>query len=97
MTPVDRQACQELDRPLLEFSGHPRPHLGGCDVQGSGTVETSMEPPPAGTRPHLLPALIIRGVTAMGAHGGGRWGGATRPLAAALHEAHDLAQPIECE
>lgn len=34
--PVDRQARQELDRPLLEFRGHPRPHLGGRDVRWSG-------------------------------------------------------------
>jgi hypothetical protein len=30
-------------------------------------------------------------------HGGVRRGGDTPPLAAALHEAHHLAQPIECE
>jgi hypothetical protein len=33
----------------------------------------------------------------VGGHGGGRWGGNTRPLAAALHEAHDVAQPLERE
>jgi hypothetical protein len=33
----------------------------------------------------------------MGGHGGGWWGGATPSLAAALDEAHDLAQPIEGE
>jgi len=33
----------------------------------------------------------------VGGHRGVRRGGNTRPLAAALHEAHDLAQPIECE
>ena len=33
----------------------------------------------------------------MGGHRGGRRGGTTLPLAVALHEAHDLAQPLECE
>lgn len=45
----------------------------------------------------MLPALIIRGVTPVGEQGGGRRGGATLPLAAALHEAHDLAQPLDRE
>jgi hypothetical protein len=45
----------------------------------------------------MLPALIIRGVTAVGGHGGGRRDGDTRPLAEALYEAHDLAQPTEGE
>jgi len=45
----------------------------------------------------MLPARIIRGVVPGGEHGGGRRGGATRPLAATLYEAHDLAQPLECE
>src|SRR2546428_8943351 len=64
---------------------------------GVETVETTMKPPPTGTRSHMLPALIIRGVTTGGGHRRGRWGGATLPLAAALDEAHDLAQPLECE
>jgi hypothetical protein len=33
----------------------------------------------------------------VGGPGGGRRGGDPRPLAAALHEAHDLAQPLEGE
>ena len=33
----------------------------------------------------------------MGEHGGGWRGGDTLPLAAALHEARDLAQPLERE
>ena len=33
----------------------------------------------------------------MGEHGSGRRGGTTLPLAAALKEAHDLAQPLERE
>jgi hypothetical protein len=45
----------------------------------------------------MLPVLIIRGITMVGRHGGVRRGGNTRPLAAALHKAHDLAQPLECE
>jgi len=45
----------------------------------------------------MLPALIIRGVTTGGGHRRGRRGRATLPLAAALDEAHDLAQPLECE
>jgi len=45
----------------------------------------------------MLPARIIRGVVPGGEHGGGRRGGATRPLAATLDEAHDLAQPLERE
>ena len=45
----------------------------------------------------MLPALIIRRVTPVGRHRGGRRGGATLLLTAALHEAHDLAQPLERE
>jgi len=56
-----------------------------------------MEPPPRGTRRHLSLALIIQGVPLVEGHGGVRRGGDPHPLAAALHEAHDLAQPIECE
>ena len=37
----------------------------------------------------MLPALIIRGVSSVGEHGGGRRGGATFPLAAALHDVAD--------
>jgi hypothetical protein len=59
------------------------------------TVETTMKPPPMGTRPHMLPARIIRGVVPAGEHGGG-WRGPT-PAAATLDEAHDLAQPLERE
>ena len=33
----------------------------------------------------------------VGEHGGGRRGGDPRPLAEALHKAHDLAQPLERE
>ena len=33
----------------------------------------------------------------VGGHGGVRRGGDTRPLVEALHEAHDLAQPLERE
>src|SRR5207245_4175059 len=69
----------------------------GATCGGVETVETIMEPPPTETRRNMLPALIIRGITMVGGHGGVRRGGNTRPLAAALHEAHDLAQPIECE
>jgi len=58
---------------------------------GVETVETIMEPPPAGTRRNIFPDLIIRGVTTVRGHGGRRRGGATRPLAAALYEARDLA------
>ena len=56
-----------------------------------------MQPPPTGTRPHRFPALIIRGGPTGGGHGGGRRGGATLPLAAALHTAHARAQPLERE
>ena len=45
----------------------------------------------------MFPALIIRGITTVRGHGGGRRGGDTRPLAAALHEARDRAQPLERE
>jgi len=48
-----------------------------------------------GIRRYMLLILIIRGV--LTGQGGVRWGGDMRLLAAACHEAHDLAQPIECE
>ena len=63
----------------------------GATCWGVQTVETTMKSPPTGTRPHILPVRIIRGVTAVRDHGDGRWGGATLPLTAALHEAYDLA------
>ncbi len=69
----------------------------GATCGGVETVETIMESPPAGTRRNILPALIIRGVTTVGGHGGGRRGRDTRPLSEALHEAHGLAQPLERE
>ena len=69
----------------------------GATCSGVETVAIIMAPPPLGTRRHLLRALIIQGVTMVEGQGGVRRGEDTRPLAAALHEAHDLAQPLECE
>ncbi len=43
----------------------------------------------------MLPALIIRRVPPVGRYRGGRRGGTTFLLTAALHEAHDLAQPLK--
>jgi hypothetical protein len=63
----------------------------GATCRGVETVEIIMKLPPTGTKPHMLPVLIIRGVTPMGEQGGGRRGGDTLPLAAALYEACDLA------
>ena len=48
-----------------------------------------------GTRRDMLLVLIIRGD--LTGQGGVRWGGDMRLLATAFHEAHDLAQSIECE
>jgi hypothetical protein len=50
-----------------------------------------------GTRRHMLLALIIREGTMVEGHGRVRRGRDTRPLTAAFHEAHNLAQPLECE
>jgi hypothetical protein len=45
----------------------------------------------------MLPTRIIWGVTPVGEYGSGRRGGGMLPLAAVLHEAHDLAQPLKRE
>ena len=43
----------------------------------------------------MFPPRILRGVPPVGEHGSGWRGGGRLPLAAALPEAHDLAQPLK--
>ena len=69
----------------------------GATCNGVEPVETIMEPPPMETRRHMLLVLIIRGVITVRGPGGVRREGDTRPLAVAFHEAHNLAQVLECE